>query len=179
FNSRLQSTEIGLGTSSTDSSTLRLTYNYSTTNNNGNVQSISYLGGGLSYVQSFGYDELNRLTTSSESSGAWSQTNKYDRYGNRAVDLGGGNQSLYFNSANRITNAGYAYDAAGNLTNDGTQSFAYDGENKIKTVNGVSDVFRYDGDGNRIRKNFTTGEKVRMIYSGGQLIAEYDLTNGS
>lgn len=179
FNSRLQSSEIGLGASSTDSSTLRLTYNYGTTNNNGNLQSVSYLGAGLSYTQTFGYDTLNRLTTSSESSGAWSQTNKYDRYGNRAIDLGGGNQSLYFNSANQITNAGYSYDAAGNLTNDGTQAFAYDAENKIKTVNGVSDVYRYDGGGNRVRKNFATGEKVRMVYSGGQLIAEYDLNNGS
>ena len=156
FNSRLQSTEIGLGTSSTDSSMVRLTYNYGTTSNNGNLQSVSYLGGGLSYTQSFGYDELNRLTTSAESGGAWSQTNKYDRYGNRAIDLGGGNQSLYFNTANRITNSGYVYDAAGNLTNDGIQSFAYDAENKIKTVNGVSDVYRYDGDGNRVRKNFAS-----------------------
>ncbi len=179
FNSRLQSMEIGLGTSGTDSSTLRLTYSYGTTNNNGNVQSVSYLGGGLSYTQSFGYDELNRLTTSSESTGGWSQTNKYDRYGNRAIDLGGGNQSLYFNSANRITNSGYSYDAAGNLLNDGMQSFGYDAENKIKSVNGVTDVCRYDGDGNRIRKNFTNGDKLRMVYSGGQLIAEYDLTNGS
>jgi RHS repeat-associated protein len=179
FNSRLQSTEIGLGTSSTDSGTLRLTYNYGTTSNNGNLLSVSYLGGGLSYTQSFGYDLLNRLTTSTESSGGWSQTNKYDRYGNRAIDFGGGNQSLYFNNANQITNAGYTHDAAGNLTSDGAQSFGYDAENKIKTVNGVSDVYRYDGDGNRVRKNFASGEKVRMVYSGGQLIAEYDLTNGS
>lgn len=179
FNSRFQSTEIGLGTSSTDSSRLRLTYNYGTTNNNGNVQSVSYLGGGLSYTQTFGYDQLNRLTTSVESGASWSQTNKYDRYGNRAIDLSSGNQSLYFNTSNRITNAGYIYDAAGNLTNDGVQSFLFDAENKIKTVNGVSDVYRYDGDGHRIRKNFSTGEKVRMVYSGGQLIAEYDLTNGA
>lgn len=179
FNSRLQSTEIGLGTSSTDSSALRLTYNYGTTNNNGNLQSVSYLGGGLSYTQSFGYDVLNRLMTSVESGGSWSQTNKYDRYGNRAIDFGGGNQSLYFNSANRITNAGYTYDPGGNLTSNGVQSFGYDAENKIKSVNGVSDVYRYDGDGNRVRKNFATGEKLRMVYSGGELIAEYDLTNGS
>ena len=180
FSSRLQSTEIGLGTSSTDSSKLKLTYNYGTTNNNGNLQSVNYLGGGLSYTQTFNYDQLNRLTTSVESGASWSQTNKYDRYGNRAIDLGGGNQSLYFNTANnRITNSGYVYDTAGNLTNDGSQSFGHDAENKIKTVNGVSDVYRYDGDGNRIRKNFATGEKVRMVYSGGQLIAEYDLTNGS
>ena len=178
FNSRLQSIEIGLGTSSTDSSTIRLSYNYGTTTNNGNLQTVSYLGGGLSYTQTFGYDVLNRLTTSVES-GGWSQTNKYDRYGNRAIDLGGGNQSLYFNNANQITNFGYAYDAAGNVTNDGSQSFGYDAENKIKSVNGVGDVYRYDAGGNRVRKNFATGEKVRMVYSGGQLLAEYDLTIGS
>ncbi len=59
------------------------------------------------------------------------------------------------------------------------QSFAFDAENKTKTVNGETDVYRYDGDGNRVRKNFAAGEKVRMVYSGSQLIAEYDLSNGS
>ena len=180
FNSRLQTTQIGLGTSSTDSSTLGLTYNYGSTNNNGNLLSIAYTGGGLSYSQTFAYDELNRLTTSAESGGSWSQTNKYDRYGNRAIDLGGGNQSLYFNAANnRITNSGYVYDGAGNLTSDGTQSYGYDAENKIKSVGGESDVYRYDSDGNRVRKNFIGGEKVRMVYSGSQLIAEYALSNGA
>jgi RHS repeat-associated protein len=181
FNARLQPTEIGLGTTSTNSSTMGLTYNYGTTNNNGNVQSLSHSGGGLSYTQNFGYDALNRLTTSNENSGSsWSEANGYDRYGNRWVDLGGGNQSLYFNSANnRITTSGYVYDAAGNLTNDTLHTYGFDAENKIKTVDGVSDVYRYDGDGNRVRKNFATGEKVRMVYSGGQLIAEYDLSNGA
>src|SRR5262249_7452353 len=120
FNSRLQPIEIGLGSSSTSTSVVGLTYSYGTANNNGNMQSISYSGLGLTYNQSFGYDSLNRLTASNENSGSsWSQTNGYDRYGNRWIDLGGGSQSLYFNSSNnRITNAGYSYDAAGNLTND-------------------------------------------------------------
>jgi RHS repeat-associated protein len=174
FNNRLQPTQIGLGTSSTDSSTLSLTNSYGTTTNNGNLQSVSYAGGGLSYTQTFGYDELNRLTTSQEGS-SWSQTNSYDRYGNRSV---AGNLSFSATN-NRITTAGYSYDAAGNLTNDSGQSFAFDAENKIKTVSGETDVYRYDGDGNRVRKNFTYGEKVRMVYSGGQLIAEYDLSTGS
>ena len=95
------------------------------------------------------------------------------------IDLGGGTQSLSSNTENRIINSGYVYDAAGNLTNDSVQSFAFDAENKIKTVNGENDVYRYDANGNRVRKNFTYGEKVRMVYSGGQLIAEYDLSNGS
>jgi YD repeat-containing protein len=81
--------------------------------------------------------------------------------------------------ATRITTAGYSYDAAGNLTNDIGLSSVFDAENKIKRVSSETDVYRYDGDGNRVRKNFTSGEKVRMVYSGGQLIAEYDLSTGS
>ena len=181
FNNRLQPTQIGLGTSSADSSTMGLSYNYGTTNNNGNVQSVSYSGGGLSYTQSFGYDALNRLTTSNENSGSsWSQTNGYDQYGNRWIDYGGGVHNLSFStSTNRITNTGYSYDAAGNLTNDTLHSYTFDGENKIRGVDAASDAYRYDGDGNRVRKNFTSGEQIRMVYSGGQLIAEYDLSTGS
>jgi hypothetical protein len=63
FNNRLQPSQIGLGNSSTDSSTMGLTSNYGTTNNNGNLLTVGYSGGGLSYTQTFDYDELNRLTT--------------------------------------------------------------------------------------------------------------------
>jgi RHS repeat-associated protein len=174
FSNRLQPTLIGLGTSSTDTSTLRLSYTYGTTNNNGNVLTHSYAGSGLSYTQTFEYDPLNRLTVTGEGAGSWSETNLYDRYGNRSV--AGGLSISDLN--NRITTAGYSYDGAGNLTNDPTQSFGFDAENKITKVNSL-EVYRYDGDGNRVRKNFSGGEQVRMVYSGGQLIAEYDLTNGA
>ncbi|HXM51037.1 MAG TPA: RHS repeat-associated core domain-containing protein [Pyrinomonadaceae bacterium] len=181
FNNRLQPTQIGLGASSADSSTMGLSYDYGTTNNNGNLQSVSYSGGGLSYTQSFGYDALNRLTTSNENSGSsWSQTNGYDQYGNRWIDYGGGVHNLSFSgSTNRITTSGYNYDSAGNLTNDSIHSYGFDAENKITTVDGVSGVYGYDGDGNRVRKNLALGEQVRMVYSGGQLIAEYDISTGS
>src|SRR5882672_9533566 len=127
------------------------------------------------------FDALNRLTTSNENSGSsWSQTNGYDQYGNRWIDYGGGVHNLsYSTSTNRITTSGYTYDAAGNLTNDTIHSYGFDAENKIKTVDGVSGVYGYDGDGNRVRKNFALGEQVKMVYSGGQLIAEYDISNGS
>src|SRR6185369_6966670 len=109
YNNRLQPTQIKLGTSGSPTSIVSLGYNYGTTNNNGNVLTHTYSGGGLTYTQTFGYDSLNRLTTSNENSGSsWAQTNGYDRYGNRWIDLGGGNQSLYFNTAtNRITGASY------------------------------------------------------------------------
>ncbi len=177
YNSRLQTSEIKLGTGGNPASVVSIAYNYGTTNNNGNVQSITYAGGGLSYTQSFGYDPLNRLTTSNENSGAnWSQTNGYDRYGNRWIDLGGGNQSLYFTASNnRIT--GSSYDAAGNLLNDGTHGYTYNAENKITKVDNVN-AYVYDGEGQRVRK--LLGENLRFVYGiGGQLIMEFSGSTGA
>ena len=125
----------------------------------------------------FGYDSLNRLTTSNENSGAnWSQTNGYDRYGNRWIDLGGGNQSLYFTASNnRIT--GSSYDASGNLLNDGTHAYTYDAENKIAKVDNVS-AYVYDGEGRRVRK--LLGENLRFVYGiSGQVIMDFSGTTGA
>jgi len=61
YNSRLQPTSISLG------SVLTLSYSYGSTNNNGNVQSITITPGAgqTPFVQSFTYDELNRLKSAS------------------------------------------------------------------------------------------------------------------
>lgn len=177
YNNRLQPTQIKLGSSGNPTSVVSLGYSYGTTNNNGNVLTHTYNGGGLSYTQSFGYDSLNRLTTTSENSGSsWSQTNGYDRYGNRWIDLGGGNQNLYFNTSNnRITGA--SYDSAGNLLNDGSHAYTYNAENKIAKVDNVS-AYVYDGEGQRVRK--LVGENLRFVYGiGGQLIAEFSGSTGS
>src|ERR1041385_4000664 len=179
YNNRLQANEIKLGTSGAPTSALDLTYNYGTTNNNGNVQSLTYAGGGLSYTQNFGYDSLNRLTTANENSGAsWSQTNGYDQYGNRWIDYGGGVHNLAFSTSNnRITTAGFNYDANGNLTNDTIHAYTFDAENQIKTVAAVN-AYTYDGEGQRVRK--FVGENTRFVYGlGGQLIAEFDGSTGN
>ncbi|HJP91658.1 MAG TPA: RHS repeat-associated core domain-containing protein [Pyrinomonadaceae bacterium] len=176
YNNRLQPTEIKLGTSGAPTSVIDLVYSYGTTGNNGTLQNVSYSGGGLSYTETFSYDALNRLTTAQENSGSnWSQTNGYDRYGNRWIDLGGGNQSLYFTaSSNRIT--GWSYDNAGNLLNDTYHSYAYDAENKTSKVDGTS-AYVYDGTGQRVRK--LVGENLRFVYGiGGQLLAEFNGSTG-
>lgn len=177
YNNRLQPGQITLGTSGSPSSVMSLVYDYGTTNNNGNMLGVNYTGGGLSYTQTFFYDSLNRLTTAQENSGSsWSQTNGYDRYGNRWVALGGGSQSLYFNAANnRIS--GWGYDASGNLSNDFANNYSYDAESRLKMVNGVT-AYAYDGAGRRVRKYL--GENTRFVYGiGGELLAEYDGSSGA
>ena len=179
YNNRLQANEVKLGTSGNPTSVIDLNYNYGTTNNNGNVQSMTYAGGGLSYTQSFTYDSLNRLQTTQENSGSsWSQTNGYDQYGNRWIDYGGGNHNLAFSATtNRITTSGFTYDSAGNLLNDSIHAYTYDAETKISKVDSVT-AYVYDGAGQRVRK--LVGENTRFVYGiGGELIAEFDGSTGN
>jgi RHS repeat-associated protein len=83
---------------------------------------------------------------------------------------------LYFTaSTNRLT--GWSYDNAGNLLNDGVHTYAYNGENKIRSIDSQS-AYIYDGEGQRVRK--LLGENLRFIYGiQGVLIAEFDGTSGA
>ena len=97
FNSRLQPTQIGLGSSATDQGLLKLNYDYGTTNNNGNILSqtitVPTVGQtpGFIAVQNYTYDSLNRLKSATENvdgnpTPSWQQTFTFDRYGNRSFN---------------------------------------------------------------------------------------------
>ncbi|MGE3466066.1 MAG: hypothetical protein AB7J13_03965, partial [Pyrinomonadaceae bacterium] len=176
YNARFQPTSIQLGSSG---STMSLGYAYGTsTANNGNISQITYSGGGTSFTQDFTYDELNRLATSQENSGSsWTQTNGYDRYGNRTVTAGSGTALTFNTSNNRITTSGFTYDNSGNVTVDPSHSYTFDGENKILKLDSTT-AYAYDGDGKRVRK--FVGENTRFIYGiGGELLAEYNGSTGA
>jgi RHS repeat-associated protein len=191
YKSRLQPTEIGLGTSGTDSSTLKLFYDYGLNTNNGNVlsQRITISGPtGLDLTDNYSYDWLNRLTGISESAG-WNQTYGYDRYGNRnsaesSTDYMKVQRPNISPSTNRITEANYAYDMAGNLTQglniDGAvQTFSYDAENRQTQykVNGVvKGEYSYDGDGRRSKRvvyDTSASTNIYVYDAQGRMAAEY------
>ncbi len=113
FNSRLQPTQIALGTSQqnalgtspTATNQLKLDFSYGTTANNGNVQSQSITvptvgsNPGFTAVQNYTYDSLNRIKQADEKPSGytqeqcdanptkcWKQTFTYDRFGNRNFD---------------------------------------------------------------------------------------------
>jgi RHS repeat-associated protein len=71
-------------------------------------------------------------------------------------------------STNRISTAGFQYDAAGNLTNDTLHTYTYDGENRVKTIDGASSGYVYDGAGLRVKTSSTL-----YIFAGAKVIAEY------
>jgi RHS repeat-associated protein len=202
FNPRLQSTQIGLGTSTTDTSLLKLEYGYGTTANNGNVVSqtitVPTVGANTGFVavQNYTYDELNRLKSATENvtphggsqSQSWKQTYIFDRYGNRRFDFTSGNTTVpasscteaicnptISTSTNRLTSTGWSYDSAGNTTEDASgKSFNYDAENKqTKATSGTKlGEYWYDGDGRRIKKDTSTSDDVIFIYDAAEKLIE-------
>jgi RHS repeat-associated protein len=119
---------------------------------------------------SYGYDDFNRLQSASAT--GQSYTYDYDRNGNRWHQNGPHPVSLSFTGNNNRIDGG-SYDAAGNLLNDGTYSYSYDAENRIKQVNGGSiATYIYDANGRRVRKS-TTGASEDFLYDlAGHEIAD-------
>lgn len=198
YNERLQIKQIGLGTTDADQNQLKLELSYGTsTQNNGSLreQKITVPGIANAFIQTYTYDDLNRLKSATETNGGaetWKQTFEIDRYGNREFDaantttLGSCPQAIcnpdIRTADNRFSSGqGYSYDLNGNVTQDTTgQGFGYDAENHQKeffatgNATGTPDAtYFYDGEGRRIRKVSSTETTVFVYNATGQLVAEY------
>ena len=180
------------GTCTHDSTTkFGLTYTYpGTGSNNGMISAITdYVAAGRSVNYSF--DALYRLTqavTTGDSTYAkWGLAMTYDRYGNRtAQSIVSGtcvapmtcptNSVTVSAATNQITGSPYAYDANGNMTNDGVNTLAYDVENHVLSASGSygSGSYTYDGNGLRVQKSVSGGATTVYIFSGSKVVAEYD-----
>ena len=193
YNSRLQPVTIQLGTAASASSVLELDYGFNTagqTDNNGNVleQKIK-IGTTLVADQTYGYDQVNRLQTASETSGggtSWSRTFGYDAYGNMWVSAAGGTPGVPLNVLTPTAQSQYnadknqllasTYDPSGNQRIDANgNQYNYDANNLMTscTVNGVQSSYTYDGNGKRITKT-VAGVTTLFVYNVmGQLAAEY------
>lgn len=189
FDNRQLPIEIGLGSSSTDSSLLRLQYTYNTpgiTNNNGNVRGQVITAPGLSVSQSYTYDQFNRLLSAQENNGSsWRQTFTYDRYGNRNFDAAnttpamlGPNPTISQANNRYAAGQGYQYDAAGNLTADAAgRTYAYDAENRQTSFNAGAATYSYDAGGKRVKKVVGGVTTIYVYNLAGQLVAEYTNSN--
>jgi RHS repeat-associated protein len=89
------------------------------------------------------------------------------------------------NGFNQLTNTGYAYDAAGNMTSDSQYTYTYDAEGRTSSASGMTGgpyCYVYDGDGLRVLKSNASGASctqaiVDVIYwrdIWGNTIAETD-----
>ncbi len=106
------------------------------------------------------YDGLSRLLTANYDGGADEYTYGYDLAGNLTNNNGTGQPPVVrtFNAANQLTNDGthtLTYDANGNLTNDGTNTYTWDHASRMLTApNNTS--YTYDGLGNRVSQTVGT-----------------------
>jgi RHS repeat-associated protein len=172
---------------------LNLGYDYTTgvPGNNGQIQKMHYYTTpgveDQTKSENFTYDTLGRLSAAqtgvvNSTSGAktWSLQWTYDRLGNRLTQsMLAGDPTLPVSqpnftidpATNRITNSGYAYDAAGNMTHDANAAYAYDGANRLININTSSAVYSYFGP-QRVKKVLGS-TTTRYIYSGIKPIAEY------
>ncbi|HEV2177385.1 MAG TPA: RHS repeat-associated core domain-containing protein [Terriglobia bacterium] len=108
------------------------------------------------------YDYHNRLTESkatavSPGTVSYDSTFGYDFFGNMhcTSSPGIGCPALSFDSNNHVTGANITYDAAGNMTQDGTgvgtHTYTYDGENRLTQVDsGATQTFLYNALGQRV-----------------------------
>ena len=152
---------------------------YGTTNNNGSI--VNWNATGVqSFVRTYSYDAMNRVSTMNDAVTAQpcrGLTWAYDVWGNRPqqnVTAGScPSPQLSFDSKNRLTGAPYTYDAAGNLLTDGNHSYTYDAENRIIKVDGGSTAsYFYDAEGRRVQKT-ATGKTTDYIYDlAGRVIEE-------
>jgi len=152
-----------------------------TTGDNGNVIGYTYTDGvnsSLSHTALYVYDSLNRLACAQATGNStYNQSFAFDAYGNLSCTPSSpGCVNLTYNTAtNHI--AGYTYDAAGNVTNDGTNTYQWDAEGHlIAVINGARVAIStntYNALGQRVRDVTQTNTTDEAYGAGGSLLWRY------
>lgn len=130
---------------------------------------------GLCHTAPYDHDGVNRLTKVAVSGGpAYTQNFPYDIYGNLScAPAGPGCVAFTYNVANNHI-AGYTYDAAGNVTNDGTNTYQWDAEaHLIAVINGAGVAIStntYNALGQRVRDETPTATTDEAYGGDGELL---------
>jgi len=175
YNSRLQPLTQSTINTTTSQAVMNITYDFHLgTGDNGNVFRIVN-NRNTNRTQNFMYDSLNRIQQAYTDGPNWGETfsstptapgvvppsSGIDAWGNltnRTSVTGKTNYELLnaapANLKNQLT--GFGYDAAGNMTSNGSATYTYDADNRLIGTAGWTYV--YDGDGHRVKKtNGTSG----------------------
>jgi RHS repeat-associated protein len=181
-----------------DGNVFNYTYSY---DNNDNITGIADAIVGAT-DRTFGYDELNRLTSATYGTNTQSYT--YDNADN--ILTAAGLNYVYAPTSNRLTSitqngstvSTFSYDARGNTTSDGTRTFLFDRANQLRELTRPGDEswitlterFSYDAFGMRIRARWfrpgeTTviqeqsfyGHQGQLLWSTGR--REYETCSGT
>jgi RHS repeat-associated protein len=158
--------------------------------NTGQVVTITGAINGQSRNQTFTYNNVGSLATATGTT--WQRRYGYDRWGNRTGmwnSTVGGTQlqniaiattnGMFNNRIASVNAVSYNYDLSGNLLSDGANSYLYDAESRLVSVNnGTTASNLYDVANRRVKK-VASGLTTNYIWEGGQVIAEYNGTTGA
>ncbi len=157
---------------------------------NANRRTCLTLPNGVLASYGYGYDKDSRVTSitygtggscSSPPSNLGNLTYTYDSDGRRTATAGslaavtlpanvtGGASSTVYNADNaqtKFNGTALNYDANGNLTTDGTNTYTWDARNHLTAISGGSAAtFTYDGFGRRVKK-VIGGTTTQFLYDG-------------
>jgi RHS repeat-associated protein len=167
-------------------------YRFSATANDGKITSQrNWISGEeVSYL----YDELERLSSATTTGPEWGLSWGYDGFGNRlsqSVTKGSGPTSMTPTNAatNRLTGAGYSYDANGNMTGmpQLNSTMTYDHSNRMVEVTNSNggEAYIYAPDNRRVWRSQGVdpgqgnAEQVMLYSPGGQLMGVYRVAVGT
>ncbi len=155
-----------------------LTFNYDDANNMASIADTA----NSSNNRSFGYDGIDRLT--SVTHGGTAYPIAYDGAGNITQQNFGGTLNYTYNTtSNRLTSTSgvkagsYTYDARGNTSSNGSISFQYDDNSRLRCAKcGTPDEITYNHDALGMRLSRTkSGQTVYQVYGGGgDLLMEFN-----
>jgi len=162
-------------------------YAYGTTDNVGQLQSRTDAIQNEHSVN-YAYDSIYRLSQVTAQNNAWGIAWTFDTWSNRLTQTPMGyvysakvvgTQTLGYSSncLTGITN--YTYDSAGNVTNDASHTYTFNGKNQITQVDsGSTATYAYDGEGRRAKRT-TGGVTTYYFYGPGGIISEFTTASGA
>ena len=162
------------------STTVNMSYAYSSTQNNGKITSQTDNISGETVV--YTYDSLNRLATAGATSGSWGQSYGYDGFGNLASQtVTAGSAPAYSVAPDPTTNHVGSTDANGNSTDALTGGYpAYDVMNRLVAVGTGYAQYSYAPSNKRVWRGIWTSstlttDEVTFWSISGQKLATYSM----
>jgi RHS repeat-associated protein len=148
-------------------STAISTYSY-TYDNVGNRLTMTAPSG----MHNYSYNNIYELTSVT---GAQTHTFAYDAVGNRTIADGTSYVHNTLNQYNQVGSTPISHSVNGNLTNDGTNGYTYDVEDRLATfTNGTTNAsYTYDAFNQRVSKT-VAGVAKYFVYDGDDVIGEYN-----
>lgn len=123
----------------------------------GSAQDVSF---------SYGRNQLREIKTLT-----WSN----DSYGWSGVQSARAFATNGLNQYTAVASVPFTYDSHGNLTGDGTSTYSYDADNRLRTANAgsMAATLAWDAAG-RLRQTTINTATTQLLYDDLRLIAEYD-----